>query len=349
MGLLAHDAQLIGDGGDQGLQGAGAVLGRLAHLFHAVARLAQDLQKLGALAFEAHRQVFLLGAQGVAQGHQGGALLAQDLAGDLSLLVHGDAGLLQAQGLAREILAGRPGGLARRAGGQGQVGGAGGQGGLGLVDLGLGQVRGLGHQARMAGDGAADIADPRFQQAGQGGEFLALLAQALDHAGRVAHGVGAYARQPTALLGQQLAQRQQLGARLVGGGAGGADLHTDRFDRRAGPGRRDRRWGQHLLGQGLQPARLGQQLRAPQQGIGADPYQADGGQSQQRQEGESKALVREGADLGAQPQHIGQQPADPQHGRGSGEAPDQPRGAGGLGPGRWRTPLLAHDPPAPPQ
>ena len=149
LGHLHQGLELVDHGLDLGLDGGGGLIAALVQVVGGGAGLGQVVQKLGALALDLGREVFLIGTQGVGGRDQGGALLAQAFLDGLNLFGDAGAGRLQPQGLAGQIVRGGASGFLGFVGGGGQVGGASGQGGLGLTQLGLGQVGGVGHHARL--------------------------------------------------------------------------------------------------------------------------------------------------------------------------------------------------------
>ncbi len=133
LGHLDQGLELIDHGVDLGLDGGGGLVAAQIDVVGGGAGLRQMIQKLGALALDLGREVFLIGAQGIGGRDQGGALLAQAFLNGLNLFGDAGAGRLQPQGLAGQIVGGGAGGFLGFVGGGGQIGGAGGQGGLGLA------------------------------------------------------------------------------------------------------------------------------------------------------------------------------------------------------------------------
>ncbi len=184
----------------------------------------QDFAQLGHVRFGLGGQHLLVGAHAVRRRHQGGALLGQGVLDDPSLIADTQAGGLQPRHLPGQILGGHAGGVSGLAGGGGQVGGAGGQGGFGFADLGLGQIRGLGDHAALAGDGVGDAGGLPIQDSGHLGHPFALAAEAVgQQAGRAAGALGGL-DQPLAFHGQDFAQGQQLVAGALGRAGGVLDF-----------------------------------------------------------------------------------------------------------------------------
>ena len=113
--------------------------------------VADELGELCGAALGEGCEVLLLGAQGVGDGDQRGALLGEAVLQRAHLVADAAAGGLQPADLAAEILGGDARDVDRFAGGGGEVGGAGRQRGLGLAQLGLGEVGRLGDHVRPGG------------------------------------------------------------------------------------------------------------------------------------------------------------------------------------------------------
>jgi hypothetical protein len=283
--------------GDKLAQGRRAAGGGLVDLACAVARVVNDLGEMGPLGLGLGGEGLVFGPKAVSDADQRGALPGQAFLGHADLVADAQPGGFQPRDLAGEVLAGDTGGVRCLAGGGGQVGGPCGQRGLGLADLGLGQVGGLGHHLGVAGDGVGDADRLGVQGAGQGAHLLALGAQAAGQDVGGAHrGLGGVDQGP-ALGGQHVAQRQEFVARLAGGHGGLFDLASDGLDRRACAARGQGGRLQQGVGEDLGAAGLSRQARTLVGDIGRQPNQGHRADSQQAKDGQGERVAGKGDDL----------------------------------------------------
>ncbi|MNQ76219.1 hypothetical protein D3C85_910480 [compost metagenome] len=312
-------AELIGGGLDLGLDGGADVAAGLVQLAGGAAGQGQLLGELGALALDLGREVFLIGAQGVGGGDERGALLAQAFLDRLDLFGDAGSGGFQTQGLAGQVVGGGASGVLGLVGGGGQVGGAGGQGGLGFAQLGLGQIRGVHHHARLTLDGVDDAGGLAVQLHAQGAHLLTLAAQLVGQtAGHATCAVGGFV-EADGFLNQGFAQQAHVVAGALGGQSRLIDVAAQRgqhLTRLMGGqgGRADQGLGHVAGASGLEG-----QVGALTDGVGQHDGQTGGGQGDQGVNGQPQGLQRHRArtELIGEP---GGDAADPQ---GRGHAGDQ--------------------------
>ena len=180
LGHLDQGTELVCGGLDQIAQRLGSDGGGLDHFGAGRAHDRQLFGQLRPLALDLGREVFLIGAQRIGGGHERGALLPQPLLDRLDLFGDAGSGVFEAQGLAGQIVGGCPGGFLGFSGGGGHIGSSGSQGRFSLSKLGLGQVRGLDHHARLAVNHFQHMGGLSLQRAAQRGHGLALSRQAFD-------------------------------------------------------------------------------------------------------------------------------------------------------------------------
>ena len=184
-GGLGELGELACRGLDELGHGLGAQGGRLVESADVPAGALEELRKPRGARFGQGGEVLLIRAQGVGDGHQGGALLPETFLHRPQLLADAEPSGLEAGDLPRQVIAGRAGDIRHLAGRGGQVGGARRQSLLRLVQLRLCQIRGLRHHAGLAVYCVCDRRGAGVQGQGQGIQLGPLAGQAFDERARI--------------------------------------------------------------------------------------------------------------------------------------------------------------------
>ena len=323
-GGFGQIAELLGGIGHQVAQALATLEGPVAEFLRRQPRLADELRELHRVGLGLFGEARMVSLQRLGQRGQRGALIGQPRLDGAHLVGDTDPCRLQAGNVAGQVFAGGPRGAAGFTRRRGDIGGATRQRDLGLAQLGLGQVGGLGHHSRLLGDAVGNPRGLGVQAPGQGVHFRTLASQRDGQLPGCPDGnVGAF-HQPLALAGQRFTQGQQGLARRVGGVPGPDDLLAHALHHMAGPRRGGQGGGQHVLGHGLGPPRLGRQLLALSQHVGAaeDEHRRPHRQHREHRHGEGVvAQRRHAAAIADGKRDRGQRP---EHGHRQGDQIDRP-------------------------